>query len=193
MFGLSTKPRHQDGGVCITIRLNARLQPADRGNIYEDPLDAMLKAERLGEVTGGATKLAEDGSVAYCDLEVRVPDTKDATLAKITDVLELLGAPKLIAEGQDKVVTFGRLEGLAVYLNGVDLHAGIYQSCDINQVIAEFDRLMGIAGRYQGFWQGPRETALYLYGKNAEKMRSRIEPFIVKYPLCQRARVEKIA
>jgi hypothetical protein len=42
-------------------------------------------------------------------------------------------------------------------------------------------------------WQGPRETALYLYGQSADAMLARIRPFLDIYPLCQKARIVKLA
>ena len=45
----------------VIARLNDRAQPIDRGERYEDPLDAFLKANGLGEVSGGGTQLLETG------------------------------------------------------------------------------------------------------------------------------------
>lgn len=42
-------------------------------------------------------------------------------------------------------------------------------------------------------WQGPTESALYMYGQNFETIRERIQPLLDSYPLCQRCRVERIA
>ena len=45
---------------CITARLNARVQPMDRGTYFEDPLNETLLHANLGEVTGGGTQLADE-------------------------------------------------------------------------------------------------------------------------------------
>ena len=47
----------------VIARLNDRAQPMDRGDRYEDPLDAFLKANGLGEVSGGGTQLLETGEI----------------------------------------------------------------------------------------------------------------------------------
>ena len=39
--------------IVVTARLNAKVQPLDRGDIFEDPLDEILKERKLGEVCGG--------------------------------------------------------------------------------------------------------------------------------------------
>jgi hypothetical protein len=43
------------------------------------------------------------------------------------------------------------------------------------------------------FWQGERETALYLYGRSFAEMSDAIAPFMATYPLCQKARIEQVA
>jgi hypothetical protein len=84
-------------------------------------------------------------------------------------------------------------EGLAIYLNGTDLPDEVYRDCDVNEVYAEINRLLGDRGGIEGHWQGPTETALYLYGHSADEMRERIAGYMAEYPLCQRARVVRIA
>ena len=43
------------------------------------------------------------------------------------------------------------------------------------------------------FWQGESETALYLYGQDAAAMEQAMAGFLASYPLCQGARLERIA
>jgi hypothetical protein len=183
-------------GDMVIARLNVRAQPLDRGEVFEDPLDQILQAAGTGQVTGGGTMLGTDGEIEFCDVEITVPDAKDATLDAIRETLEGLGAPKgsrLIWNDGAKELEFGTLEGLAVYLNGTDLPDAVYEQSDVNVVYDEFGKLVGSEGRVVSHWQGPRETALYLYGRSAEMMLSRIRPFLENYPLCDKARIVKIA
>jgi hypothetical protein len=69
----------------------------------------------------------------------------------------------------------------------------VYETCDLSVVYEELGGLVGSAGRVVSHWQGPRETALYLYGPSADAMLARIRPFLDSYPLCQMARVVKLA
>jgi hypothetical protein len=96
-------------------------------------------------------------------------------------------------EAQGEELPFGINEGLAVYLNGTDLPDEVYAECDSNFVYSEFNRLLGPAGKVHSHWQGPTETALYMYGPSFEAMKSRLANFLDSYPLCQRARVVQIA
>lgn len=199
MFGLKfgAKKKAEPQGEFVTARLNARVQPIDRGEYYEDPLDETLKAAGLGEVTGGGTQLADEpAGIAFCDVEIFVHKADDETLTAIAKRLDALGAPKgsrLIVEDIGREIPFGTQEGLAVYLNGVDLPDHVYEACDFDTVVDAFNRLMGDKGAYRGYWQGSRETAVYCYGSSFSAMKSAIEPFLASYPLCAGARVEQIA
>ncbi|MFN7139893.1 MAG: hypothetical protein ACK4UN_11200 [Limisphaerales bacterium] len=179
----------------IVARLNDRTQPIERGDLYEDPLQEWMEAEGIGEVTGGGTQLGEAGEIAFCDVEMCVQDLEQPTISAVIEMLEKLGAPKgstLLIEGR-KDTQFGKLEGLAVYLNGTDLPDHVYQECDSNHVYDEFNRLLGEIGKIHSTWQGPTETALYLFGTSYEEMCRRLSGFIEAYPLCQKARLVQIA
>jgi hypothetical protein len=195
LFG-SSAPSPAAAGDLVIARLNARAQPMDRGDVFEDPLDGILQAAGMGNVTGGGTQLGTDGEIAFCDLEIAVPEATDAALGAIRKTLEGLGAPKgsrLIWNDGANEIEFGSFEGLAVYLNGTDLPDDVYEQCDVNVVYEELGKLVGSEGRVVSHWQGPRETALYLYGRSAEAMLSLIRPFLDTYPLCAKARTVKIA
>ncbi|HXD85002.1 MAG TPA: hypothetical protein VN641_00805, partial [Urbifossiella sp.] len=87
---------------------------------------------------------------------------------------------------------FGKYEGLAIYLNGTDLPKKVYKECDVNELYADLNRLLGKRGSIQGHWVGPTETALYLYGRSTEEMKSLIADHMAEYPLCRRARVVEL-
>jgi hypothetical protein len=191
----SATPRAQ-GGDMVIARLNARAQPLDRLEVFEHPLDQLLQATGTGMVTGGGTMLGDEGEIAFCDLELSVPEASDAVLGTIRKALEGVGAPKgskLIWNDGANELDLGVAEGLAVYLNGTDLPDEVYEQSDVNVVYEELDRLVASEGRVVSHWEGPRETALYLYGRCADSMLAKIRPFLETYPLCDKARTAKIA
>ncbi|MHA3979496.1 hypothetical protein ACW9UR_17625 [Halovulum sp. GXIMD14794] len=197
LFGTGQEPEREPGqGVMVVARLNARVQPLDRGDFYEDPLDVELRQRGLGQVTGGGTQLADEpDGIAFCDVEILAVDDTPSTLEQIAQILDGIGVPKgsrLMAEGQEDV-SFGRQEGLGLFVNGTDLPAEVYASSDINHVIAECERLMGGVGAKRGHWEGSRETAIYFYGESFAGMRDAIAGFVAEYPLLERARVVQIA
>jgi hypothetical protein len=180
----------------IIARLNDRTLPMDRGELYEDPLDEVLKKHQLGEVTGGGTQLGENREVVFVDVEIQLRGSVDKALSVITSTLEELGAPKgsmLIIDDKSPQLPFGKNEGLAVYLNGTDLPKEVYQESDVNFVFAEFNRLLGTDGRIHSYWEGPEETALYVYGRSFARMEACLAGFLASYPLCRKARVVQIA
>lgn len=196
-FGGAKKQETAQRGTTVTARLNAKVQPIDRGDYYEDPLTETLKAANLGEVTGGGTQLCEAPcGIEFCDLEIRLDEMTEEGLAVVIKRLNDLGAPKgsrLIIDGTGKEIPFGVTEGIAVYLNGTDLEDEVYRTCDVNVVIDEFDRLLKGKGAFRGYWEGAAETALFCYGASYHEMKAALSPFLAQYPLCEKARVEQIA
>lgn len=180
----------------IVVNLNARIQPIHRGEIFEDILDEMLSQNNLGEVSGGGTLQAESGEIESCDIEIQVSNSNVETVTKIKDTLENIGVPKgskINVEENDTEIEFGTLEGLALYLNGTELDDKVYEQGDSDFVYSELDRLTEEKGRVYSYWQGPTETAFYLYGNSFEEMKTLLSEFIDNYPLCQKSRLEQIA
>jgi hypothetical protein len=71
-------------------------------------------------------------------------------------------------------VTFGTTEGVGVYLNGTELPDEVYQTNDVNELIARLSQSLGDAGEMYSYWEGSTETALYFYGPSADRIRQRI-------------------
>jgi hypothetical protein len=195
----TTKPNETllDVRIMIIAQLNARVQPIDRGEYFEDPLDEVLRSSGLGEVTGGGTQLADEpNGIAHCDIEMMVNDDSDAAVERIILALEKLGAPKgsllKFTTGKDDI-PFGKFEGMAVFLNGTDLPDEVYANSDVNEIIAQCEELLKDIGSFRGYWEGSRETALYFYGRDFSSMKSATADFIASYPSCAFSRVVQIA
>lgn len=183
--------------VFAYAQLNARIMPMDRGERYEEPLEEALSENGFGEVTGGGTMQSENGEIDFCGIDIDLLDVANG-VPFVCQFLSERGAPKgsklqYELDGEKMEVPFGEAEGLAIYLNGTDLPEEVYKECDVNEAYDEINRLLGDCGSIQGHWQGPTETALYLYGDSADEMRELISGYLAEYPLCQRARVVKIA
>ncbi|MBA5803312.1 MULTISPECIES: hypothetical protein [Rhizobium] len=192
MLGLFGKSKKK---TIVVVTLNARLQPMDRAPL-EDALDAFMEQRGHGmRVVGGGTLQQPSGEIKECDIEMEVDNPTDARLTLLINVLESMLAPigsTLHIPGQQGI-DFGRQHGLAIYVNGTDLPASVYETCDINHVVDEFGRLLEGVGLVASNWQGPQDTALYIYGDDFETMVSRLKPFLDSYPLLERCRMERIA
>lgn len=196
IFGV--KSHNENSGEFIIIQLNDKIMPLDRGELYEEPLDEFLRSNNYGEVTGGGTMQAKSGEIVHCDIEILIYDGND--YKKIIDEIimkfENLGVPKgsfVSIDSTEERIAFGKNEGLAIYLDGINLPDHVYAECDSNVVLKELSRLTGYSGDVQRYWQGNSETALYFYGDSYEAMRNAILEFTSTYPLCQNSRIIQIA
>jgi hypothetical protein len=182
----------------ISITLNDRIGPIDRGLTYEDPIDEYLKRMRFGKVIGGGTFQQQSGEISGCDIHIQLSSigNNNFSIASIISEVENLGAPKgskLTFDGTKKEVAIGKLEGLAIYIDAESLPAAVYESSDINFVISEISTALAYKGEAGRNWQGAKETALYYYDKSYEQMKASIMPFVSSYPLCKNSRIVQIA
>ena len=126
-----------------------------------------------------------------------INDTSDQTISTIIESLEDLGAPKdsklMLGDDDNRELSFGKLEGMALFLNGTDLPAEVYKNSDVNETIAECNRLLEGIGSLRGYWEGSHETALYFYGTTYVDMEITVKPFIDSEPSCAKTRFVKIA
>lgn len=183
--------------VHVTAQLNHLLMPIERGELYEDPLDDALKSLNYGEVEGGGTLQNKNGEIIHIDVDILLYNSEEG-IPFLINKLEELGAPKssflhINEENNSQKIEFGKKEGIAIYLDGVNLPNEVYQNSDINDLIEKLNLSINDIGQMESHWQGETETALYFYGLNAEDMKNKIKSIIDSYPLCKGCRVITIA
>jgi hypothetical protein len=88
----------RDNPLFVYIKIPGNLGPMDRGEKYEDPLNAALDKEKLGETTGGGSLLgqgSESGnlSIQFCGIDVDLYDAARG-LALLRRELVRLRAPE---------------------------------------------------------------------------------------------------
>jgi hypothetical protein len=84
---------YERGRFFFYVRIPGNIQPVERGERFEDPLQAALDAENLGEVSGGGSQLAGRGKgIEFCGMDVEVID-RDRGLHLIREVMRRLDAP----------------------------------------------------------------------------------------------------
>src|SRR5262245_18048241 len=76
-------------------KINMRLMPEQRGQLFEDPLHAELAKRGLGEVTGGGTGSGEGGEIAYCGIDLALnPARVEEAVTLACNFLTGNGAPR---------------------------------------------------------------------------------------------------
>jgi hypothetical protein len=190
---MSTAANQPRTSISVSVTLREHVQPIDRGDRYEDPLfEALEEAGLGGEGDGGGTLCGRDGEIEEADFDVELTSPKGIALIKQT--LERAGAAKGATlayerDGQEVVETFGITEGVAIYLDGVDQAQEVYESTSAQELLDQIETALGEDFDFRGSWAGPTETALYLYGLDAEQLFTTIEPVLRAYPLSRTARV----
>lgn len=81
-----------DGDHFFYIKIPGDIRPDERGERFEEPLDAALTAHDLGETTGGGSQVAEGITVEFCGIDVVVTD-RERGLRLILETLRSLDAP----------------------------------------------------------------------------------------------------
>jgi hypothetical protein len=82
-----------EGKHFFYVRIPGDIQPIERGNRFEGPLEAALQDAALGSVTGGGSQLGEGTRVEYCGLDVVVSD-RSRGIDPIRRVMQSLGCPQ---------------------------------------------------------------------------------------------------
>lgn len=182
----------------IFLELNLRIMPLNgaicRAEI-EDKLIEILKEDGKGDVTGGGTYQNSNGEITGCDIEINLNDDSKETIDWLLNILNDFNFPKgsRLTDGDELTIELGSSEGLAIYLDGVNLPDEVYLECDINFVVSEMERLLGDNGSFYNAWIGNEWTGLYFYGTSFEIMNNAVKDFITTYKLCQGCRIEQIA
>lgn len=197
LFG-KKKEIQEEKSEFIVITLNDKIQPIDRGEYYEIGLEKILLENKIGEITGGGTMQHQNGEIDFVDIEIELSseEISDENLNKIIVYLEEKGAPKnskITIEKTNKIIPFGKLEGIGVYLDGKNLDEDVYKNCDSNFVVSEIKNLIDDKTDIVKFWEGSENTALYFYGDSFIEMKNRISKFMNEYPLCKNAEIKQIA
>ena len=178
----------------INVRIWEPVSQQDRFNRYEVPLISALKAYRLGKVISSSSQMNMELEIEFAELELDIYNL-DEGIDTTKHVLEQAGAPagselRFMRDGSETVVPVGKHEGLAIYLDGINLPDNVYEMCTLNELAGLISGGLSSAGaEIRGSWVGRNETSLYIYGPSAETIYDTIEPVLSSYPLCQNARI----
>jgi hypothetical protein len=178
----------------VYAKLWEAIQPIARGERYEDPLQAALDPGGLGEVTGGGSSIDKEYGIGFAGIDIELASLESLDLVRRQ--LEQAGAPKgseLQFEhgGKSQVISFGVTERVTIWLDGITLPDEVYARFSTDELADQIEAAMTFdpTAEIRGSWQGPRETAIYICGADAERLLQAIEPVLLANPACQNARV----
>ena len=186
-----------------TLQLNAKVQPLDRWDIFEDPISEVLEEMNLWWVDGWWSLLDWQWGVAHCEVEIYLKDKSEESRKKLLEVLEKFPIPKdsflqyfPSKESDDMIeIPVGNTECLCLSMNWFELADEVYENNDINKVIdgliENFDKKD--KNLFQYFWYATREkyTDLYFYGTSFEEMKKVVEEYIPTCPLCEKSIISR--
>lgn len=184
----------------MTLNLNARLQPFVRDKL-EDAVNEMLEKANIGETDGGGTLMEKSGEISECDVFFNLRKEcfdNDLNAAMEMAVRIVSGFGYLVPQGssiicEGVVCKVGTAEGLALYLDGVNLEEKVYKECSTDHIIEEMEKRFNGKGHFMSHWTGAEETALYFYGDSYDEMYEIVDDFAADYPLCENCRIIRIA
>lgn len=182
-----------EGPLQINVTLPEAIPPLDRGERYEDPLfDALEEAGLGGRGDGAGSLCSKEGEIQEVDFDVELASIE--VIPEVIRLLESFGAPKgsrlrFEVHGKAREVPFGVAEAVVVYLDGIGQPEEVYETTNVDELLFRLLAAIGDPAAFRSSWKGPRETALYFYGSNAQRLFDTIEPVLRGYPLSRTARV----
>lgn len=80
-------------------------------------------------------------------------------------------------------------EYVAIHLDGVGLADEIYETYDLSTLEDQLIPTLGTKGELDGHEFRDKECVIYLSGGDGDEIFETIKPVLMKYPLCENARV----
>ena len=82
-------------------------------------------------------------------------------------------------------------ECVLIHLDGLNLSDEVYRDCDLSTLEDQLIEAIESdgAGELDGHETGPKESTIFTYGPDADRLYSAMEPVLLAYPLCQKARI----
>lgn len=177
----------------VTARIWEYIEPIARGGRYEDPLEAFLERNNLGELDGGGTQIGDVPKIEFVEVTFWLRDSDEA-ISSIVQEFDRLGAPvgsqlRFLRGGREVTVPFGSTECVAVFLDGVSLPSVVYKETGADDIRQRLESALDGLGEFRAYWHGNRESALFFNGQNAGQMLEAMMPVLTREPLCQNARL----
>ncbi|MFX1237897.1 MAG: hypothetical protein ACFFAS_16120 [Promethearchaeota archaeon] len=182
--------------IYMYLTINEHIEPLDRGDCYEDPLDEALVEKKYGETTGGGTMQTgseflgkEEKMIEYAGIDVELTDIEHG-IPFVIETLEIIGAPRgsklqYILDDKEIEIFFGTHEGIAAYFSPMTSD----DDWDYMKKILERHPDIRIYARY---WEGSGTEMFALYGPSKNVLQEVIDDFSKTRLLEDKIRIEQL-
>jgi len=180
--------------IPVTAHVTSHVEPVFRAALYERPLAAALGAR--GVLSGGGSMFGEGGEILYINIELRLASLSDEVLDLVVDTLERAEAPagSFLSTGEATVLRrFGKAQVVALDIDARHLPRAVYETCTVDELVAEIAPLMAGKGVYQGLHLTRERGILYFHGRDVAGMETAIRTVAADHPLCQGAALRRPA
>lgn len=196
-----------------TLQLNAKVQPLDRWEMFEDPIMELLEKEWIWEIDWWGTSFdQETWEIFYCDVEIYLNDDSAESRENLIKLINKVWVPKgsflIFIDGEEPdyddeeadipdstKLEIWTLEWLRFSINWTELPEEVYKNNDINKVIDDLIDLMEAekVWTYYSYVTRNTHTDLIFYWPLFEKMKEIVEKYAPNNPLCEKFLIEQIA
>lgn len=152
--------------IFVTIDMNARYLPIDRGEYVEDPLEKIVTELEIGSLDGGGT-LAEKGKpVKRCDASFFITSDKLETFTEIVKSFPPIPKGSFLKyetpSGDRVSIPIGTAECILVEFDNT-LNETVYKENDINNFIEIIVDQLGENFVSFAYWNGQDATFAFFY------------------------------
>lgn len=156
-------------GRTVTFWMNVRIPTTFLARGYEEPVEAYLKENDLGEIVGHGAQLSKDRTeVLEADFSVHFKRDDKKALKEVIHILEEAGAPLGCRWSYDdtphKKMKFGTLDALSLLVEGLPTEAHVRFENDLNQIIDEFHKEQRDKAGFQGLWLTENKATVSFHG-----------------------------
>ena len=196
-----------------TLQLNAKVQPLDRWEMFEDPIMELLEKEWIWEIDWWGTSFdQETWEIFYCDVEIYLNDDSAESRENLIKAINKVWVPKgsflIFIDGEEPdyddeeadipdstKLEIWTLEWLRFSINWTELPEEVYKNNDINKVIDDLIDLMEAekSWTYYSYITRNTHTDLIFYWNSVAKRKEIVEKYAPNNPLCEKSLIEQIA
>lgn len=170
----------------VTIDMNARYLPIDRGEYVEDPLDKIVTELEIGFLDGGGTLVEKGKPVERCDATFFIAFDKIEVFTEIVGKFPPIPKGSFleyeIPSGKKEAIPIGTAECVSVTFDNT-LEEEVYEENDINDLIGAIINQLDENFISFAYWNGQDTTLAFFYCYNFSSAEAVVKELVCANPL----------